>query len=176
MRIISGTLKGKRIEPPANITARPTTDFSKESLFDILNNRVDYESLTVLDLFAGTGCVSYEFASRGCPSITSVEKNRIQSNFIRGVCRMLHLDAINLIVGDVFAYLKNCRSKFDLIFADPPYALSELSTLPDLVFEHEMLAPEGIFVLEHSKQNDFSAHPHFIEHRRYGNVNFTFFQ
>ncbi len=146
MRIVSGKHKGIRLNPPLNISARPTTDFAKESLFNVLNNRVDFEELRVLDLFAGTGGISFEFASRGCISVTSVEKNRVQANFIRKTCTQLKLDEVQLIQGDVFKFLKSTKVKYDLIFADPPYDLPELEILPDLVFEHELLAEDGVFI------------------------------
>lgn len=176
MRIISGKYKGHRLSPPTNITARPTTDFAKESLFNVLNNRIDFEEITVLDLFAGTGGISYEFASRGCPSVTTVEMSNNHARFIRKVSAELKLDAIHLVQGDVFKYLSSCHAGFDLIFADPPYELPTLDKLPDLIFEYGLLKPEGTFVLEHPSRKSFSEHPHFVEHRHYGNVNFSFFE
>ncbi|MDR1679428.1 MAG: RsmD family RNA methyltransferase [Prevotellaceae bacterium] len=176
MRIVSGTHKGLRLSPPNNITARPTTDFAKESLFNILVNRVDFEKLVALDLFAGTGGISYELASRGCPLVTAVEMNRRHADFIRKTCNALKLDAIHLIQGDVFKFVAACRTQFDLIFADPPYDLSALDSLPDLIFEKELLKPGGVFILEHPARKSFAEHPHFVEHRHYGNVNFSFFE
>ncbi len=176
MRIISGTYKGHRINPPTNITARPTTDFAKESLFNVLNNRIDFEEITVLDLFAGTGGISFEFASRGTPSITSIEMNNRHSGFIRKIIKELQFDTINLIQGDVFKYINNHKTKFDLIFADPPYDLPELDLLPDIIFKKELLKENGFFILEHPSKKDFRNHPHFAEHRHYGNVNFSFFK
>lgn len=175
MRIVSGKFKGRRIEPPKNITARPTTDFAKEALFNVLNNRVDFEELYVLDLFAGTGSISLEFASRGSSSITAVEMNSTQANFIRKISKDLQVD-INLVQVDVFRFLKTCHTKFDLIFADPPYQLPTLSTLPDLIFEKELLKEEGLLVLEHSSKVSFESHPRFKERRHYGNVHFSFFE
>jgi 16S rRNA (guanine(966)-N(2))-methyltransferase RsmD len=176
MRIVSGTHKGHRISPPTNITARPTTDFAKESIFNVLNNRIDFEEITVLDLFAGTGGISFEFASRGTQSITSVEMNKKHADFIRKITKELQFDAINLIQGDVFKFLSNCRTKFDLIFADPPYDLPALDSLPNIIFEKELLKENGFFLLEHPSRKDFSNHLHFVEHRHYGNVNFSFFE
>lgn len=176
MRIVSGRHKGIRLSPPSNISARPTTDFAKESLFNVLNNRVDFEELRVLDLFAGTGGISFEFASRGCISVTSIEKNRVQANFIRKTCIQLKLDEVQLLQGDVFKFLKSTKVKYDLIFADPPYELPELDSLPDLIFEYGLLVEEGLFVLEHPSKKSFVEHPHFVEHRHYGNVNFSFFE
>ncbi len=158
MRIVSGKYKGHRISPPTNITARPTTDFAKESLFNVLNNRIDFEEITVLDLFAGTGNISFEFASRGVPGITSIEMNYRHAGFIRKIIQNLQFDAINLIQGDVFKYLNACKTKFDLIFADPPYDLPTLDSLPDIVFEKELLKENGVFILEHPSKKDFSSH------------------
>lgn len=176
MRIISGTFKGRRLTPPKNITARPTTDFAKESLFNLLQNRIDFEGTDMLDLFAGTGGIGIEFVSRGAREVTSVEMAHTQQNFIIQTCKLLGIKNLQLIRGDVFKYIAGCKTKYDFIYADPPYALETLSTLPDLIFEHELLKEGGIMVLEHSKADDFSQHPHFDEHRKYGNVNFTFFQ
>lgn len=176
MRIVSGKYKGHRLNPPSNITARPTTDFAKESLFNVLNNRLDFEELTVLDLFAGTGGISYEFASRGCPSVTTIEMNRLHLNYIRKIISELKLDSIHLIQSDVFKYLKSCSSRFDLIFADPPYDLPSLDTLPDIVINNNLLTEDGVFILEHPSKKSFASHPNFVEHRYYGNVNFSFFE
>lgn len=176
MRIISGTFKGRRLTPPKNITARPTTDFAKESLFNLLQNRMDFEGVDMLDLFAGTGGIGIEFVSRGAREVTSVEMAHTQQNFIIQTCKLLGINNLQVIRGDVFKFIPTCRTKFDFIYADPPYALDKLTSIPDLVFEHELLKEGGLFVLEHSKADDFSAHPHFAEHRKYGNVNFTFFQ
>lgn len=176
MRIISGTFKGRRLTPPKNITARPTTDFAKESLFNLLQNRIDFEGTDMLDLFAGTGGIGIEFVSRGAREVTSVEMAHTQQNFIIQTCKLLGISNLQLVRGDVFKYIASCRTKFDFIYADPPYALDTLATLPDLIFEHGLLKEGGLFVLEHSKSDEFSAHPHFVEHRKYGNVNFTFFQ
>lgn len=176
MRIISGTFRGRRLEPPKNITARPTTDFAKESLFNLLQNRIDFEGIDVLDLFAGTGSISLECVSRGAREVTAIEMAHTQQNFIISASKTLGVHNLHLIRGDVFKYLKTCKMQYDFIFADPPYALEALPTLPDLIFGGELLRDEGIFVLEHPATYDFSQHPHFIDHRTYGSVNFTFFQ
>jgi 16S rRNA (guanine(966)-N(2))-methyltransferase RsmD len=176
MRIISGKFKGRRISAPANITARPTTDFAKEGLFNLLNNRIDFEDIEVLDLFSGTGSISVEFVSRGCSHVVSVEQSDRQCAFIRKVCSELSIDNLNLIKSDVFRFIGSCHMKFDMIFADPPYELKQLAEIPGLVFENQLLKPEGLFVLEHSAKTDFSNHPNFVEHRHYGNVNFSFFE
>jgi 16S rRNA (guanine966-N2)-methyltransferase len=176
MRIISGTYRGKRINPPKSFKARPTTDFSKEGLFNILMNNFDLEELDVLDLFSGTGGISYEFVSRGARSVVAIEKEHAHYSFIRNTCQELEMDMVNVIRGDVFRYLKRPYQSFDIIFADPPYDHPLLDTLPDLIFSTEILAKEGTFILEHPGDHSFTSHNHFSEHRKYGGVNFTFFK
>lgn len=176
MRIISGIYGGRRLSPPKNITARPTTDFAKESLFNLLNNRIDFEGIDMLDLFAGTGGIGLEFVSRGAREVTSIELAHTQQNYIISVCKQLGIHNLTLVRSDVFRYINACRVQYDFIYADPPYALDKLATLPDLIFEHELLKENGMFVLEHSKNDDFASHPHFVEKRTYGSVNFSFFQ
>ena len=161
--------------PPKNITARPTTDFAKESLFNLLTNRMDMEGADVLDLFAGTGSISLECVSRGAREVTAVERAHTQQNFIIATSKSLGINNLHLIRGDVFRYLKACSIRYDLIFADPPYALEELPTLPSLIVP-ALLKPSGLFVLEHGDQYDFSGHPHFLDLRTYGSVHFSFFQ
>ena len=175
MRIISGKYKGRRNSAPGNITARPTTDFAKEGLFNLLNNRIDFEGIRMLDLFAGTGGVGIEFVSRGADAVVSVEQNDRQCAFIRKVCQELKIENLTLMKTDVFKFLKSGYSKYDVIFADPPYDLLNLNQIPDLVLAAGVLQSDGLFVLEHSAKNDFSSHACFLEHRHYGNVNFTFF-
>ena len=176
MRIISGKYGGRRLSPPKNITARPTTDFAKESLFNLLQNRMDFEGVDMLDLFAGTGGIGLEFISRGAREVTAVELAHTQQNFIIQTCRQLGIHNLTVVRGDVFKYLNACHIQFDFIYADPPYALDELPTLPDLVLEKQILKPGGWFVLEHGKDNDFSLHPRHVETRKYGSVHFSFFQ
>lgn len=176
MRIISGKFKGRRISAPRNITARPTTDFAKEGLFNLLNNRIDFEDINVLDLFAGTSSISVEFVSRGCENVVTVEQSEKHCAFIRKVCDELKIDNLSLIKTDVFRFLESCRVKFDVVFADPPYELTTLKDIPDIIFAKKLLKEGGLFILEHSSKNDFSKHPHFSAHRNYGNVNFTFFE
>ena len=176
MRIISGQFKGRRLQVPTNITARPTTDFAKEGLFNLLNNRIDFEGIDVLDLFAGTGSIGIEFISRDAKSVISVEQNERHSAFIRKVCGELKITNLSLIKTDVFKFIDTCHSQFDMIFADPPYELEQLAQIPDLIFNKKLLKEEGLFVLEHSSKNNFEQHPHFVDHRNYGNVNFSFFQ
>lgn len=176
MRIISGKYRGRRILPPHTIKARPTTDFAKEALFNLLANRIDFEGIKVLDLFGGTGGISYEFVSRGAAYVTCVELANQQQNFIIRTCKELGITNLNLVRGDVFRFLKSTINKYDFIYADPPYALPQLSTIPDIIFEKSLLSDSGLFVLEHSSADNFEHHPHFLEHRNYGSVNFTFFR
>lgn len=175
MRIISGKFKGRRISAPSNISARPTTDFAKEGLFNLLNNMIDFDDIEVLDLFAGTGGISFEFVSRNCSNIISIEQNERHCNFIRKVSKELNITNLTLLKTDVFKYIAHCHHSFDMIFADPPYELSNLAEIPDLIFKFQLLKSDGILVLEHSSKNDFSNHPCFLNHRNYGSVNFSFF-
>lgn len=175
MRIIAGKLKGRRLSPPDNLLVRPTTDMARESLFNILNNYVDYEECNVLDLFAGTGAVSLEFVSRGVKEVTAVDINAASTDWIKKAAAQYHVLNIHVVRADTFDLLKRAYKKFDIVFADPPYALERLNELPDLVFEKEILTEDGILILEHPKEYDFAGHPHFWQHRRYGKVNFTFF-
>ncbi len=176
MRIISGIYGGRRLSPPKNITARPTTDFAKESLFNLLNNRLDFEGIDVLDLFAGTGGIGIECVSRGAREVTAVEIAHVQQNWIISCCRQLGIKNLSVIRGDVFKFLSACRTKYDLIFADPPYALDELPTLPDVILERGILKEDGWLVIEHGKDTDFTSHPRHVETRTYGSVHFSFFQ
>ena len=176
MRIISGKYKGRRISAPSNITARPTTDFAKEGLFNLLNNRMYFEGIDVLDLFAGTGGISIEFVSRDCKSVISIEQNDRHCAFIRKVCGELKIDNLSLLKADVFRFINTCHTQFDMIFADPPYELNKIEEIPDLIFGHNLLKADGLFVLEHSAKTKFTNHPNFADHRNYGNVNFSFFE
>ena len=175
MRIISGSLKGRRIQAPTNLPVRPTTDFAKESLFNVLNNRVDFDELVVLDLFAGIGSISYEFASREAQSVLAVDNNSKCADFIKQTAEQLRIENLHVMRTDVFAYIAKTRQTFDLIFADPPYDLSTMDLLPKLIFEYNLLNPDGIFILEHSESHDYSTVPQFLELRKYGKVHFSFF-
>ena len=175
MRIITGLLKGRRLNPPANLPVRPTTDMAREGLFDILNNYCDYEDMKVLDLFAGTGAMSLEFISRGVEEVTSIDINAQCTDFIKRSAQQFNVKNIHVVRADVFDLLKRANRKFDIIFADPPYALENLAELPNLVFSKDILTDDGIFVLEHPREYSFEDHPHFWQHRMYGKVNFTFF-
>lgn len=175
MRIIGGEFKRRRFDVPKNITARPTTDFARENLFNVLENQLDFEEVRALDLFAGTGAISFELVSRGCPQVISVEKHNIQYAFLCKVMHELKTDRILPMRGDVFKYIDSAKEQFDFIFADPPYDLKELASIPGLIFKNNLLKDDGIFVLEHSRNNDFSAMPEFRSKRVYGSVNFSFF-
>ncbi len=177
MRVISGIYKRRRFDVPRTFKARPTTDFAKENLFNVLQSYFDFEDgVTALDLFAGTGSISIELVSRGCDRVVSVEKEGPHHAFICQVMKEVKTDKCLPIRGDVFRFVSHCREQFDFIFADPPYDLKGLETLPDLVFQHNLLKENGLFVLEHGKQNNFEESPHFVERRVYGSVNFSFFR
>lgn len=176
MRIITGQYKGRHFDIPRTFKARPTTDFAKENIFNVLQGYIDFEDATALDLFAGTGSISLELVSRGCKQVVSVEADRDHANFIHQCFKKLNEDRDILVRGDVFRFLKSCHQKFDFIFADPPYALEDLAKIPDLVLNGELLNEDGIFVFEHGKNHDFSTHPRFLEHRSYGSVNFSLFR
>ena len=175
MRIITGIYKGRHFDIPRTFKARPTTDFAKENIFNVLMQYVDFEDAQALDLFSGTGSISLELVSRGCRQVVSVELDRDHHRFIQECLKKLNTDKCVPIRGDVFRFLKSCKQQYDFIFADPPYALKELPQIPDIIFERQLLKEEGLFVFEHGKDYDFSAHPHFLEHRSYGSVNFTLF-
>ncbi len=176
MRIISGKYRGRTITPPRNLRARPTTDFAKENIFNVLGNLVDFEDLDVLDLFSGTGSISYEFASRGVRSVTSVEVNNVHHNFIRQTARELEFDNFYAVRANVFLYLKSCTKQFDLIFSDAPYDLEGSEEVIRMVFERDLLGEDGILVFEHSKDRDFSNHEKFWQLRSYGSVQFSMFR
>jgi len=176
MRIISGIYGHRRFDVPSSFSARPTTDFAKENIFNVIGNLIDLEDLDALDLFAGTGSISFELLSRGCKHVVAVEKNNAHASFIAKVAKELKTDSLQLIRGDVFRYLHSAPEEgFDFIFADPPYALKELPTVPELIFAHNLLREGGLFIMEHPKTNDFSQLPFFNQHREYGAVNFSLF-
>ncbi len=176
MRIITGEYKGRSFDIPRSFKARPTTDFAKENIFNVLNGYMNFEDKKALDLFSGTGSISLELVSRGCQTVISVEMDRDHHTFIQQCLKKLGTDKCIPIRGDVFRFVKSCKQQFDFIFADPPYALKELPTIPDLILNKDILAPNGIFVFEHGKDNNFSTHPRFVEHRSYGSVNFSIFR
>ena len=176
MRVISGIYRHRRFDVPRTFKARPTTDFAKESLFNVLANRIDLEDASALDLFSGTGSISIELVSRGCSHVGSVENDPDHYRFICKVMETVKTDRCLPVKGDVFKYIAGCNTKFDFIFADPPYQLENLADIPDLVFDAGILADDGIFVLEHGKTNNFSNHPHFTDMKVYGSVHFSFFK
>ncbi|WP_278744156.1 16S rRNA (guanine(966)-N(2))-methyltransferase RsmD [Muribaculum intestinale] len=176
MRIIRGKYGRRRFDVPSNISARPTTDFARENIFNVLENLTDLEDADCLDLFAGTGAISFEFLSRECRHVTAVEKASTQWRFISQVAQRLNVDNFTLIRGDVFRFVATCTDKFDIIFADPPYDLTRFGEIPSLILSSKMLREGTIFVIEHSRNYDFSNLPHFLEHRVYGSVNFSIFR
>jgi 16S rRNA (guanine(966)-N(2))-methyltransferase RsmD len=176
MRIISGSHRGRVLRPPQGLPVRPTTDLAKESLFNILNNYVDFESVKVLDLFAGTGNISLEFASRGANTVLSIEINSRCVDYISGMAADLKLKNITVIKTNVFTFLTRQAGQYDVIFADPPYDLEGRDKIAGLVLDNNWLSEEGWFVLEHDRELNFKDHPHFTEERRYGKVHFSFFR
>ena len=176
MRIVTGKYKGRHFDIPRSFKARPTTDFAKENIFNVLNGYLDFDGIVALDLFAGTGSISLELLSRGCSQVISIEADRDHASFIRQCIQKIGAENGTVIRADVFRYLKTCRQQFDFVFADPPYALEKLTEIPSLVLDGDLLKTDGIFVLEHGKQNDFSTNEYFKEHRTYGSVNFSIFR
>jgi 16S rRNA (guanine966-N2)-methyltransferase len=175
LRIISGIHKGRNITPPKNLPVRPTTDFAKESLFNILVNRIDFEEVTALDLFSGTGSIALELGSRGAKDIIAIESNAKCCEFIRNTAKALSLP-VKVVKMDAMTFLKKPTGSFDFIFADPFYDFPEVTKIPDLVFGSALLKDDGILVVEHSVRIEFQKHQYFQEKRTYGNVNFSFFQ
>ena len=203
MRVITGKYKGRHFDIPRSFKARPTTDFAKENIFNVLMGYIDFEGAEALDLFAGTGSITLELLSRGCAHVTSVELDRDHHRFIcecvkklepidhspltidlsgarrnNGQCSMVNVQCIRT---DAFRFIRSCKQQYDFIFADPPYALKELPQIPELIFgtsthPSSLLKPGGIFVFEHGSTYDFSRHPNFVEHREYGSVNFSIFR
>lgn len=177
MRIISGTHKGRKINPPKKLPVRPTTDMAKESLFNILNNYYYFDDISVLDLFSGTGSISYEFASRGTKQITAVDDNFGCIKFINETAEGFEMP-IQTIKSDVFKFLESNKQDYDVIFADPPYAFSvdEFAKIPELVFKNELLHKEGLLIIEHSKHTDLSEIEHYSHSKNYGGCVFSFFE
>ncbi len=176
MRIIGGTYKGKQLITPKNLPVRPTTDFAKEGLFNILNNKIDFDEISVLDLFSGTGNITLEFASRGASKVYSIDKHTPCINFVRDISKTLKLNMIHTERADVFKYLEKPYSSFDVIFADPPYELENIAQIHQLVFAHDWLNPEGLLIIEHGPKTKLDDKEGYLETRKYGNVNFSFFQ
>ncbi len=176
MRIISGKWGGRRISPPANMPhTRPTTDIAKEGLFNILQSRMDFEGIKTLDLFGGTGCISYELGSRGASQQLIVEKDPTMHAFIKKNMAHLGADNVNVLKMDVFAYLQNCTESFNFIFAGPPYALGAIDELPRIIVDRNLIAKDGFFVLEHTPRNQYEKFKGFSFVRNYGSTVFSFF-
>lgn len=176
MRIVGGAYKGRIFRPGKNFRSRPTTDIAKEGLFNILENRYDFSNKRILDIFSGTGSIGYEFVSRGCLEATLVEIDFVHYRFILSIIDALKLNNVKVYKADAFKFLKKINENFDIIFADPPYNLKSLNEIPDAVFQSGVLSVNGLFILEHPKEHDFSKHPKFREIRKYGKVNFSFFE
>ncbi len=176
MRIIRGKFGRRRFDVPANITARPTTDFARENIFTVLENIVDFEGKDALDLFAGTGAVSFEFLSRECRSVTAVERAPTQQRFIQKVADELGTDNFTLVRGDALRFIASCPRRFDIVFADPPYDMKGFGEIPSKILSSRLVGPGSIVIVEHSRSYDFSALPGFSEHRVYGSVNFSIFR
>ena len=178
MRIIGGRFKSRRFNPPAKKwPTRPTTDYAKEGLFNILQNRLDFESTVMLDLFGGTGSHCYEFISRGCKDVTYVDKFGGCVAFVRKTSQELGIESlIEINRMDVFKFIETTHRQYDYIFAGPPYPLPTLDTIPDVIFRHNILKEDGLFVLEHNPNHDFTNHPHYVQERNYGTTIFSFFQ
>ena len=174
MRVITGTYKGRHFDVPRSFKARPTTDFAKENIFNVMTGYIDFEGTEALDLFAGTGSITLELLSRGCKEVLSVEMDRDHARFIQQCIDKVGAENHTLVKGDAFRFMKSCKRQFDFIFADPPYSLPTLETIPDLALP--LLKEGGMMVFEHGKQNDFSQHPRFVEKRVYGAVNFSLFR
>lgn len=177
MRIIGGKFKGRRFNPPAkNWPTRPTTDYAKEGLFNIIYNNFDFEEIKVLDLFGGTGNHSYEFISRGCTEVTYVDKHGPCVAFVKKTAAMLEItDSIKILKMDVFKFIKSSKTQFDYIFAGPPYPLPTLDTIPDVIFEKDLVKQGGWLVLEHNPNHDFKDHPKYFQERNYGKTIFSMF-
>lgn len=176
MRIIGGRLKGLRLNPPKNLPVRPTTDLAKEALFNILQNKIDFEDIKVLDLFSGTGNISLEFASRGAAEVTAVDRSIQCVHYLKDMARQHGLPTIKVFKDDVFKYLQLETAQFDLVFADPPYDLNRIPEIPKLIFEKKLLPPGGLLIVEHQSMQNLGNHPAFTEHREYGHSSFSFFK
>jgi 16S rRNA (guanine966-N2)-methyltransferase len=176
MRIISGIYKGRIIQAPSNLPVRPTTDFARTGLFNILNSRIDFDEVSFLDLFSGTGAISIEMASRGCKDVIAVDSNRNCTQFLQHTIAAWKIAGIRVIKEDVFKFIGQTKIKSDLIFIDPPYALAALKEIPALIVKNNLVKPGGLLILEHGKEHSFAASPHFEETRNYGHVNFSIFQ
>jgi 16S rRNA (guanine966-N2)-methyltransferase len=176
MRIIGGVLKGLRLNPPKNLPVRPTTDLAKEALFNILQNQIEFEGINVLDLFSGTGNISFEFASRGARQVTAVDRSIHCIHYIKDTSRQHRLDTIKTFKADIFKYLQQETEQYDLIFADPPYDMNQIPEIPKIIFEKKLLSLGGLLIVEHQSMQNLSNHPSFVEQRKYGHSSFSFFK
>lgn len=176
MRIIGGKLKGIRFHPPAGLPSRPTTDRSKEALFNILNNQIDFDGIIALDLFSGTGNISIELASRGAASVISVDTSFKCCSFIKDIAKKHQLDAITVIREDALKFIKRNRQRFDFIFADPPFDMAEIPQIPHMIFDNRLLNPGGLLIIEHPSRRKIDQHPAFVNQRDYGYSAFSFFE
>lgn len=176
MRIITGKYKTRKIQVAKNFRARPTTDFAKENLFNVLNNWYDFEGLKVLDLFSGTGSISFEFASRGCSEVIAVENNLVHFKHISNIVKSMEMHEITPLKADVFAFLKHCNTKFDIIFADPPFDLPNIPDIPQLVIDNDLLEEKGTMIIEHPAKVELNRIKYFTDKRSYGSVNFSIFE
>jgi 16S rRNA (guanine966-N2)-methyltransferase len=175
LRIIGGKFKGQTFKPPKNLKARPTTDFAREGLMNVLNHKINLNGIRCLDLFSGTGALGFELASRGASEVTCVEISPVHTKYIYQNAQKLNTE-INTVKADVFKWLeKSPMQNLDLVIADPPYEIKDMPKLPDIILSSKLLKPEGLFVLEHGKEISFEDHPNFDSHKKYGNVNFSFF-
>lgn len=175
MRIIRGKYGRRRFDVPKNITARPTTDFARENIFNVLENNFEIEDKSVLDLFAGTGAISLEFLSRGAAPVVAVEMAAVQYNFIKSVKTKLADENLTVLKGDVFKFIASCKQQFDFIFADPPYDHPRFAEIPELILNSEAVKEGTVVIVEHNRNHDFSTLPGFHQHRVYGSVNFSIF-
>lgn len=175
MRIIGGKYSKRIIKPPKNLPVRPTTDLAKESLFNILNNKIEFQDKTALDLFTGTGSLAYEFCSRGCKQVIAVDQNYQCVQFVKKTALDFGMEQLKVVRSEAFRFIKNSPMKFDIIFADPPYNLENIREISLTVFEKQLLNHSGWLIVEHPKEVDFTKQEHFVEHRKYGHVNFSFF-
>ena len=176
MRIIGGKLKGLRLNPPKNLPVRPTTDLAKEALFNILQNQIEFDHISVLDLFSGTGNIAMEFASRGAEKVTGVDRSIPCINYLKDASRQHGLTQIDAFKADVFKYLDMETEQYDLIFADPPYDLNKIPEIPKIIFDKKLLKPGGMLIVEHQSMQNLSNHPAFTEQRKYGHSSFSFFK
>lgn len=176
MRIIGGTLKGLRLNPPKNLPVRPTTDLAKEALFNILLNQIEFDDITVLDLFCGTGNITYEFASRGAKQVIGVDRSIHCINYIKDTAHQHGLNNVKTFKADIFKYLQIETEQYDLIFADPPYDMNLIPEIPKIIFDKNLLTTDGLLIVEHQSMQNLTNHPAYIEQRKYGHSSFSFFK